>query len=194
MLKTICLILFSFTVFSCIERNFEEIRDIPKVPDETSYNLIDRSTLSYHFGYQKSHNSKPMEVPKDVTFLLLDSRYMNVDYFFFLKFNNWFKKMIFENGIMPINQNETLDCDNFALLYKSLFSIAGYASGNSCEFAVGLVLVQQKEPFGGIPEGNLHMLNIIFCNKDFYIYEPQTNKFIELDKYPNQEHILHIIM
>ena len=38
------------------------------------------------------------------------------------------------------------------------------------------------------------MLNIVFANKNFYIFEPQTGKFIELDKYPNQEYILHIII
>ena len=102
--------------------------------------------------------------------------------------------MIFDNGIMPISQNETLDCDNFAMLYKSMWSVASYSNGNTMEFAVGLVLVQQVHQFGGITSGALHMLNIVFCNKNWYIFEPQTGEFIELNKYPNQKHIVNIII
>ena len=193
--KTICLFLGIIIFFgSCIEREFDEIKEIPKTGDESIYNVIDRKDLAYYFGHQKSHNSKPTKIPTDISLFLLDSRYMSVDYFFFLKFNKWFSKLKFENGIMPINQNETLDCDNFAMLYKSLFSVSGYASKNSLEFAVGLVVVEQKNPFGGIPAGSLHMLNIIFSNRDFFILEPQTGEFIELHKYPNQEHIINIIL
>ena len=196
MFKKICLILIAFIFSSCIERDFNEIKEIPKIenPDENGKNLIKRSDFAYYFGYQRSHNSRSTKIPKDITILLLDNKYQTVDYFHFLKFNKWFKKILFENGIMPIEQNETNDCDNYAMLYKSLFSVSGYSSKSKVELAVGLVIVNQKNPFGGIPSGGLHMLNIVFTNKNFYIFEPQTGKFIELDKYPNQESILHIII
>lgn len=196
MFKKICLIILLLIVCSCIERDFEEIKDIPKIEinEKEGKDLIKRSDFAYYFGHQKGHNSIQTKIPKDITILLLDSQYQTVDYFYFLKFNNWFKKILFENGIMPIGQNETNDCDNYAMLYKSLFSVASYSSGSKIELAVGLVIVNQRNEFGGIPSGGLHMLNIVFANKNFYIFEPQTGKFIELDKYPNQEHILHIII
>lgn len=188
--------MFLFIVGSCIKRDFDEIKEIPKIENlnTESKNLIKRSDFAYYFGYQKSHNSRSTKIPKDITILLLDNKYQIVDYFYFLKFNKWFKKALFENGIMPIEQNETNDCDNYAMLYKSFFSVASYSSKSKIELAVGLVIVNQKKEFGGIPSGGLHMLNIVFANKNFYIFEPQTGKFIELDKYPNQEHILHIII
>jgi len=190
----ILLILFLIILPSCLNRDFDELKSIPLQGDEKKYTILDRSDLAYHFGYQKGHNSVPIEVPTDTKFLLLDSKYEVVDYYYFRKINNWFKKLVFENGIMPIQQNETIDCDNFAMLYKSIWSVAAYSNGNLLEFAVGLVVVKQVEPFGGIASGSLHMLNIVFCNKNWYIFEPQTGEFIELSKYPNQKHIINIIM
>ena len=193
-MKKVYTLLVCFILSSCIERDFREVNEIPKQPNPRSYSVLEHKDLAYHFGYQKGHNSVHIDVPTSVTFLLLDSRYEIVDYFYFRKFNSWFNKMIFSNGIMPISQNETLDCDNFAMLYKSMWSVASYSNGNTMEFAVGLVLVQQVHPFGGIPSGALHMLNIVFCNKNWYIFEPQTGEFIELNKYPNQKHIVNIII
>ena len=102
--------------------------------------------------------------------------------------------MKFENGIMAMNQNETLDCDNFAMLYKSLFSVSSYKSKLETEPAVGVVVVRQVNSFGGVPSGGLHMVNIVFASKDFYIFEPQTGKYIELQNYPNQKYIQYIIL
>jgi len=56
-----------------------------------------------------------------------------------------------------------------------------------------MVVVQMHE-FGGIPKGGAHMLNLVFTNKDWYVFEPQTGKFIELHKYPNQKYIKYIIL
>ena len=107
MLKKICLIVFLFIVGSCIKRDFDEIKEIPKIenPNEEGKNLIKRSDFAYYFGHQRSHNSRSTKIPKDITILLLDNKYQIVDYFHFLKFNKWFKEALFENGIMPIEQN-----------------------------------------------------------------------------------------
>ena len=102
--------------------------------------------------------------------------------------------MKFDNGILPVDPKQNLDCDNFAMLYKSTFGVASYQGGTDVEFAVAVVVVQQKNPFGGVPSGYLHMLNLVFTNKDWYIFEPQTGQFIELHKYPNQEFIQYIIL
>jgi len=180
-------------VVGCLKRDFDELKSMPIHDKQTD--TIDRYTLGLHFNRGKTHNWQNTEVPNDINIILLDSAYKKVDYFYFLKFNNWFKKVKFENGIMPINQNETLDCDNFAMLYKSLFGVAGYASKNQKEFAVAAVVVKQMNEFGGIPAAQgLHMVNLIFTNKNWYIFEPQTGKLIELHKYPNQKYIKYIIL
>lgn len=188
------LVLFIIPINSCMDRNFEDLKNIPIIQKEETYRVIQRQDLGYHFKHKRGHNSVRIEVPNDVKFLLLDKRYKVVDYYYFLRFNNWFKKIIFENGIMPINQNETLDCDNFAMLYKSLFSVGAYASDSVMEFAVASVVVEQKNPFGGIPSGGLHMLNLIFTSKEWYIFEPQTGEYTELQNYPNQEYIQFIML
>jgi len=193
-MKKVLAIVMLFLATSCLNRDFDELQTIPLQEDGKSYYVLKRKDIAYHFKYQKGHNSVHINVPKDVNFLLLDSKYEVVDYFYFRQFNSWFKNMVFENGIMPIQQNETIDCDNFAMLYKSMWSVASYANKNIMEFAVGLVVVKQVEPFGGIGAGGLHMLNIVFCNKNWYIFEPQTGKFVELNEYPNQEHIMNIIL
>jgi hypothetical protein len=172
--------------------DMDELESIPLQKTETK--TMYHKDLGYHFKYQRSHNSVPTQVPSDIRMILLDSKYKTVDYFFWLKFNKWFKKLKFENGIMAMNQNETLDCDNFAMLYKSLFSVSSYKSKSKTEPAVGIAVVKQIEAFGGIPIGGLHMVNIIFASKGFYILEPQTGEFIELHKYPNQKHIQYIIL
>jgi hypothetical protein len=194
LLTFLLLVLFLIPTNSCMDRKLEEVKNIPKIGNEQTYTLFDRQRLGFHFNHQKGHNSVPINVPKDIGMLILDSKYQSVDYFYFKKFNKWFKQLIFENGIMPIDQNEIIDCDNFAMLYKSLFSVGAYASNNSQEFAVASVIVMQKNPFGGIPSGELHMVNLVFTTKDWYIFEPQTGEYIELQKYPNQEHIKFIIL
>ena len=179
---------------SCMDRKFDEIKAIPKIGSEQSYTIFDRQRLGFHFNHQKGHNSVPIDVPTDIGMLILDSKYQSVDYFYFKKFNKWFKNLVFENGVMAIGQNEIIDCDNFAMLYKSLFSIGAYASNNSQEFAVASVIVMQENPFGGIPSGGLHMLNLVFTTRAWYIFEPQTGEYIELENYPNQKHIKFIIL
>lgn len=195
LVKFFILTLLFMSINSCLDRNLDEIKNIPTIGNEQSYTIFNWNRIGFHFNNQLGHNSKPIRVPKDVEILMLDIKYQSVDYFYFKKFNEWFNDLIFENGIMPINQNETLDCDNFAMLYKSLFSVGAYASDNLHEFAVASVVVTQKNEFGGIPSGGgLHMVNLIFTTKDWYIFEPQTGEYIELENYPNQEYIQFIIL
>ena len=77
---------------SCGKANFEEITEIPETQENDLF-LIKRSNIAYHFGYQKGFNSEPIKVPTDVGILLLDNQYQAVDYYFLLKFNNWFEKL-----------------------------------------------------------------------------------------------------
>lgn len=177
---------------ACLKTDMSEIESIP-IQNEKTYTLYYKD-FGYHFSYQRAFNNAKTKVPTDLRMILLDSKYSQVDYFFWLEFNDWFKKLKFENGIMAINQKENLDCDNFAMLYKSLMSVSAYKSSSELEPAVGVAVVKQENKFGGIPSGGLHMVNIVFTSKDFYIFEPQTGEYIELQNYPNQEHIQYIIL
>jgi len=178
---------------SCLKTDLKQIKNIPlqKSASKTNYNSID---FGYHFGKQRSFNNAPTEIPTDIKMILLDTKYKPLDFFFWLEFNKWFKELKFQNGIMAIDQEENLDCDNFAMLYKSLASVSAYKSGIKEEIGVGLVAVDQMHPFGGVPAGGLHMLNIVFTSKNWYIYEAQTGQYIQLDKYPNQKYIRYIIL
>lgn len=191
--------IFAGAIFflSCYKRTFSNMRNLP-IPnvkkEDVSDHYLTKFDLGRHFSQKKSLNWRETKVPTTIGMVLSDSKYKPVDYFYFLKFNNWFKKMKFDNGILPVDPKQNLDCDNFAMLYKSTFGVASYQGGTDVEFAVAVVVVQQVNPFGGIPSGYLHMLNLVFTNKDWYIFEPQTGQFIELHKYPNQEFIQYIIL
>jgi hypothetical protein len=178
---------------SCLKTDLKQIRNIPlqESASKRNYNRID---FGYHFGKQRSFNNAPTEIPTDIRMILLDDKYKPLDFFFWLEFNNWFEELKFQNGIMAMDQKENLDCDNFAMLYKSLASVSAYKSGIQEEVGVGLVAVDQIHPFGGVPAGGLHMLNIVFTSKNWYIYEAQTGQYIQLDKYPNQKYIRYIIL
>jgi hypothetical protein len=181
-----------WSLMSCNEQNLDELREIPKLKS-ASYD-IGRNDIGSYFSQQKSFNWVNTKVPTDIEITLFDVSYTSVDYYFFLKFNNWFKKLKFENGIMPIDQKENLDCDNFAMLYKSLMGISGYKSSQEEEPSVAVVVVRQKHEFGGIPASNgLHMLNLIMTNNGWFILEPQSNEFILLEEYPNQEFVKYLI-
>ena len=179
---------------SCIERDFKDLKEIPKFEETSGKDLINRMEVGRHFNNKKSFNWQNTEVPTDIGVVMVDAIYKPVDYYYFKKFNIWFKNLLFNNGIMSIDPKQSLDCDNFAMLYKSLFGVASYANGKDIEFAVAVVVVEQRNEFGGIPEGYLHMLNLVFTNRDWYIFEPQTGEYIELHKYPNQKYIKYIIL
>ena len=186
-------VLSTWLLSSCIETDLKEIKSIPTI-EEKRNSFLDNRDFAYHFAYGRGFNNVKIYTPKNLQFLRLDSKYRYVDFFLYKKFNNWFEKLKFENGILPIDQGESHDCDNFAMLYKSLFSISSYKSNDKVEPAVGLVIVDQAKEFGGIPAGGLHALNIVFTTQGWYIFEPQTGEHILLEQYPNQEHIKYIVI
>jgi hypothetical protein len=169
------------------------MQEIPIKQSVNNKNFYQKD-FAFHFSYQRGFNYSKLKVDKNIKMLLLDAVYEEVDFHEMKKFNNWFQDFKFQNGVMPIDQKENLDCDNFALLYKSLFSISRYKSDTKKEPAVALVIVEQKRPFAGIPAGLLHMLNLVFTNNGWYIFEPQTGEVILLEDYPNQEFIKFVII
>jgi hypothetical protein len=179
---------------ACNQVNLEQLKDIPEIK-KTEARKVSQKDFAYHFTTQRSFNSVPMRVPTDIKLVLWDSRYDEVDYYFFRKFNNWFNKLLFENGLMSLGEGgEALDCENYAMLYKSTISLASFKSGTKNELAVGIVIVRQVNEFARIPAtGGLHAVNLVLASNGWYIFEPQTNEFVLLEKYPNQEYIQYII-
>lgn len=178
---------------SCNQQNFNELEAIPEF--EKSNSEIIKRDIAAHFSMQRSFNWAKTKVPTDIGVTLFDSRYKEVDFYFFLDFNNWFEKLKFENGIMPISPKENLDCDNFALLYKSLMGISAYKSQEASEPAVAVLVVRQMHEFGGIPgTEELHMVNLVMTNNGWFVFEPQTGKYTLLERYPNQEYIQYFML
>ena len=89
---------------------------------------------------------------------------------------------------------ENLDCDNFAMLYKSMMSVSAYKANSDNEPCVALLVVRQVNKFGGVPTGGLHMVNLVMTNQGWFVIEPQTGEFISLEKYPNQQYVQLLII
>lgn len=213
-LKNICWSCLAFVIIgltivfmagsSCrTKTDMRELVNIPimqneKIQHQTNpKNYLDRFDIGRHFSQQKSKNWVDTKIPKDFGVVMLDSRYREVDYYHFRKFNNWFDKLLFEAGIQSgVESNHpALDCDNFAMLYKSLMGVSAYKSGDKYEMGVAVVVVRQVNEFGGIPGTNgLHMVNLVFTTKGWLILEPQTMKYIKLENYPNQEFVQYLIL
>lgn len=197
--KKICWVCIIFTivvsslvwVLTSCKQNYEELEEIPPTVFRGGSNSFDRRDMAYHFGHQRGYNSVSIKTPKDIKVYPMDSRYKEVDYYWFREFNNWFKKLLFENGIMSLGDGtENLDCDNFAMLYKSMASVSAYKAKSKFEPCVALLVVRQVNEFGGVPgTGGLHMVNLVMTNQGWFIIEPQTGKFVLLEKYPNQEYL-----
>lgn len=203
-----------FSVSACIlltqscktTSNLRELKDIPvmsgdEISDERERgdptNFMTRQDIGRSFSMQKAFNWVPTKVNTDFKVILLDGRYRDVDYYHFRKFNKWFKNLLFDVGIMSglEAKKSNLDCDNYAMLYKSLMGIGAYKSGDILDVAVAVIVVRQVNEFGGIPAGgNLHMVNLVFTNRGWFIIEPQTGEFILLENYPNQEYFQYMIL
>ena len=183
------IMLVTWLLTSC-KQNYEELEEIPSMVFSDT-GTLHTSDFAYHFGYQKGYNSVKTDIPVNVGIYLLDTKFKPVDYYWFRKFNNWFRSLLFENGIMSLGSGgESHDCDNFAMLYKSMTSVASFKSTSKIEPACGLITVRQINEFGGVPgTGRLHMLILMMTNQGWFVVEPQTGEFILLEDYPNQQHI-----
>ena len=125
------IIAFVFLIIpSCIERDLDELNEIPKYKEFNPSSYLQRQDFGSHFSNKKTFNWIDTEVSPEIGIIMLDSVFKPVDYFFFKKFNSWFRNLLFENGLMSLGgSGENLDCDNYALLYKSLMGVASYANG-----------------------------------------------------------------
>lgn len=189
-------VLVLWLLSSCISTDMKDVKDIPPVkytaPEPHKHNLT-RSDIGYHFANQRGMNHVRIKVPTNTQILMLDSNFKKVDYYWYRQFNSWFADMIHNNGVMP-SSDQNMDCDNFAMLYKSMASVASYKANMQHEPAVAVMIVEQHARFGGISAtGGLHMVNLIMTNGGWYVFEPQTGSACLLEHYPNQEHVRLII-
>ena len=128
--------------------------------------------------------------PWTVTF---DTHYVGVKFEYFEKFNKWYAPFLTEitDQEKKINKGENsgeaYDCDNHAMLYKSLMSCATLKKKSALrEILVGVIVVMQKEEALGIPASAItHALNIVFTDKGWIVYEPQTGQSCKLSDYKN---------
>lgn len=203
-LTTATNILFFMVGSACMTKtnmkNFEEIPTMNSMfltdIHYSGKNYIDRGDIGLHFSLQKSKNWVPTNVPKDFNVFMLDGRYREVDYYHFLEFNNWFRKLIHSTGLYSgLDEGSSHDCDNFAMLYKSLLGVSAYKSGDKIDLAVAVMVVRQVNDYGGISASDgFHMVNLVFTTRGWFIFEPQTNKFIKLEHYPNQKYLQYMIL
>jgi hypothetical protein len=129
---------------------------------------------------------REMDIPiwKWGSALLTDKVYAKVKLSSFINFNKWFEKSTKQLWYKQIG--EGYDCDNFAFLYKALFSVTTYKNNKPTEILVGVIFVKQKHEFGGVAGGDyLHALNIVGTESGWFVYEPQTGFYDRLEHYKN---------
>lgn len=141
---------------------------------EPEYHYPAKTSFDIQREIQPDFNNK---VPS----VTLDRHFVGVKYSYFEKFNKWYISAT--HGIQNQQNNESFDCDNHALLYKSLFSISTLKKDVKRELLVGVILVEQTEHFLGIPATKRHALNVVFTEKGWIVYEPQTNMFCMFKDY-----------
>ena len=155
-------------------------------------------TPKYHFPAKTEKDIYKELLPRlDMEFepwtVTFDTHYVGIKYEYFEKFNKWYAPFLTKinheerKGNKGKNSGEAYDCDNHAMLYKSLMSCATLKKKSALrEILVGVIVVVQKEKALGIPSSEItHALNIVFTDKGWIVYEPQTGQHCLLSKYPN---------
>ena len=123
-------------------------------------------------------------VEQDAQIIPLDGNYTSIKHESFILFNKWYRSKI--KRLNPPKNGENFDCEDFALLYKSLFSLAFLNEKRERQGLVGVIVVNQRNKALGIPATGAHALNIILTEKGWWVYEPQTGEFCKLSRYPNK--------
>lgn len=159
-----------------------EIAVLSDPKDLTTMPVIEYSTTTI----TEIEAKREMDIPvwKWGSALLTDRVYTKIKLTSFINFNKWFEKstkLLFNKQI-----GEGYDCDNFAFLYKALFSVTTYKNNKPTEILVGVIFVEQKHEFGGVGGGDYqHALNIVGTQSGWFVYEPQTGFYDRLEHYKN---------
>jgi hypothetical protein len=78
------------------------------------------------------------------------------------------------------------DCDNYAMLFKTLSNVYNDKVKQSFEIAIGVALVDMKKDALGIKASFKHAVNIVWTDKGWLIVEPQNGQYCKLEDYPNE--------
>lgn len=120
-----------------------------------------------------------------------DLRYTSVTFRSFKKYTNWFVDYLYPIYDKSIKNNrkvpkESFDCDDFAFLYKSLWSASSLkVDTKRMGLAVGIIIVENVKSYFDVPMGGKHALNIVHTSKGWYIVEPQNGKYCSIEDYHN---------
>jgi len=134
-----------------------------------------------NFDIKTDLNIQLWELSKTIFF---DTHYVGIKYKYLKEYNKWFEEFTWFFDFEYLK--EAYDCDNFALLYKSLLSSAAYKKNVNREILVGLLVVRQEKTWGGIPNSvNFHALNLVYTDKGWVVIEPQSGTVSSLKEYPN---------
>ena len=110
--------------------NMDELESIPVMEytkdNETGTNYLTKARVARSFLSKKAFNNVPTKTPDNFKVMVFDGRYRTVDYYHFRDFNKWFRKLLFDTGLMSgiEGARQNLDCDNYAMLYKSVMGVS----------------------------------------------------------------------
>tara|TARA_R110002020_G_scaffold19117_12_gene66492 strand:+ start:143 stop:688 length:546 start_codon:yes stop_codon:yes gene_type:complete len=141
----------------------------------------------YHYPrqtYLDIHEKFDKRVDPSEKVVCFDNYYVGLKFDSFKKQNAWFSEV--RNHYFSKEVGESFDCDNFAFLYKALFTTASFKKNARGQILVGVILVEHTNEFLGLEEiAGKHALNIIYTSNGWYVVEARTGKFIEYKKYTN---------
>ncbi|HUX79205.1 MAG TPA: hypothetical protein VMW10_05615 [Alphaproteobacteria bacterium] len=121
-----------------------------------------------------------------------DGKYVTPTHEHLEMFINWWRGFILTENVAYIK--DAFDCDNFANLFKTLYTLSSLRAEEKVEaqVLVGTIIVKQEKEFAFVYGGSFvwHMLNIVRTEKGWFVVEPQNGFFISLEYYPNSKTIV----
>jgi len=118
--------------------------------------------------------------------------YSAVDHEWFQSFNEWFHREL--QALDLTYRKEDWDCDDFSMALNAMADLALLRSReHPAPHLIGRLIVDQANPWAGVPTGGSHEL-IIFRSEDgWFVAEPQNRQVASLWDYPNRTHIKEIL-
>ena len=147
-------------------------------------------TRSVHDRYNIYDELKD-KLAKEHTAFTSDAKYTSLTFKCFKKYTTWFVNYLSPIYEKSINTNrkipkESFDCDDFAFLYKSLWSASSLkADTKTMGLAVGVIIVDNIKSYFDVPMGGKHALNIVHTSRGWYVVEPKNGKYCSIDDYHN---------
>ncbi len=93
---------------------------------------------------------------------------------------------------LGIYEQESWDCDKFALAFALSANIAAKRAGVKAQPLVARIYVVQAAAFGGVASGGFHALNAFCSDRGLFVLEPQSRTLVPLAAYPNRDFIIRV--